>query len=101
VNDLSVTIQTSYGDTVDNLQGEVFNSRLSIKPVGDPVQSLMLSVNMGAAHYAPTFVDVEVFQQGVSIGSARFDTLVYHCYALSIDDWCWNADPVALVLTND
>jgi hypothetical protein len=48
--------------------------------------------------YAPTFVDVEVFERGVPVGSGRFDQLDYYCYTKTADDWCWQAEPVTLTI---
>jgi hypothetical protein len=94
-------MQTSNGDTFDQ-HDEVFGGSLGAgaQAVGDPVGRLML-VTGGITPYAPTFIDVEVFERGTSVGSARFDQLAYHCHAITADDWCWNADPVTLVLDND
>jgi hypothetical protein len=98
LSDLSFSIRTSDGDTFDQLP-PAFGG-LGARANGDPVESLALS-QWGEPTSVPTFFDIEVFERGVSVGSARFDQLAYRCHAITADDWCWNAEPVTLVLADD
>jgi hypothetical protein len=99
-SDLSFSIQTSEGDTFGSAQGGATGIPAFAVAFGDPVDRLGLSsaALLPTPGYAPTFVDVEVSERGISVGSARFDQLGYHCFAEPAGLWCWEAEPVTLVL---
>lgn len=100
---LTIRIEASDGTIFEDLGDDVEDWR--DQPgfyADDPVTVLVLrySPQSDPTHYDPEWLDVEVRRDGALVGSERFEPLDYACTPRNQDEWCWEAAPVTLEITN-
>ena len=95
---LTATIATSNDDVFVGCDGPT--ASLSCEPRNFAlVERLVVALSCDDSLEEATSFRVEVSQQGVPIGVGDFAHPSYSCVAHTVDDWCWEADPVVLVVS--